>query len=56
MSNIESPCIKTCIIDNGLCKGCFRTLEEISQWRKISNKDKEKIIQNCERRIEKNDQ
>jgi len=31
---IESPCIKVCVIDpvTGLCLGCFRTIDEIAAW------------------------
>ena len=27
-----SPCIRICRIDAGLCRGCGRTLHEISLW------------------------
>jgi predicted Fe-S protein YdhL (DUF1289 family) len=29
-----SPCIAVCVIDpqSGLCRGCKRTLDEISRW------------------------
>ena len=31
---IASPCINVCQMDpaSGLCRGCFRTLDEIAQW------------------------
>ena len=31
---VPSPCMSVCHMDvsTGLCQGCFRTLEEISQW------------------------
>ncbi len=31
---IVSPCIAVCVIDpqSGLCRGCKRTLDEISRW------------------------
>ena len=40
---LMSPCIGVCIIDNEThyCKGCFRTLEEISKW--INYTDEERI-------------
>lgn len=33
-SDIPSPCINVCRIDpvQGLCSGCFRTLDEIAAW------------------------
>lgn len=44
MNNEISPCVKLCKIDkdSGYCKGCFRTLEEISGW--ISYNYQEKMI------------
>jgi predicted Fe-S protein YdhL (DUF1289 family) len=31
---IESPCVKVCVVDprTGLCLGCHRTVEEIAGW------------------------
>ncbi|MCW5745191.1 MAG: DUF1289 domain-containing protein [Alphaproteobacteria bacterium] len=31
---IVSPCVAICVIDpaSGYCRGCKRTLEEISRW------------------------
>jgi predicted Fe-S protein YdhL (DUF1289 family) len=29
---MESPCIKVCEIVDGICKGCYRSLEEITDW------------------------
>jgi uncharacterized protein len=31
---LETPCIDICTIDeaNGLCKGCYRTIDEIAGW------------------------
>ena len=33
-SVVKSPCIGVCAIDdvNGLCAGCYRTLDEIKSW------------------------
>jgi len=45
MSNIESPCIKICQTDvNGLCIGCRRTKDEIGDWKKISDEEKQEIL------------
>jgi predicted Fe-S protein YdhL (DUF1289 family) len=31
---LPSPCVSVCTMDpdSGLCRGCFRTLEEIADW------------------------
>ena len=36
---IASPCINVCQMDSasGLCRGCFRTLDEISVWSRIDD-------------------
>lgn len=35
---IESPCVKLCVIhpEERLCLGCFRTIEEISAWSRMT--------------------
>ena len=37
-AEIESPCIKLCVIhpDSRTCVGCFRTIDEISAWSRLS--------------------
>lgn len=35
---VPSPCMSVCKIDpeNGLCEGCFRTLDEIAAWSRLT--------------------
>ena len=35
---IESPCIKVCVIHptERLCTGCLRSIDEITEWSKMS--------------------
>jgi predicted Fe-S protein YdhL (DUF1289 family) len=35
---IESPCINICVVHpgEGICTGCFRTIDEITRWSKMS--------------------
>jgi predicted Fe-S protein YdhL (DUF1289 family) len=42
---LPSPCIKLCRIDAGgtYCTGCWRTLDEIAQWRGASEEHKRRI-------------
>lgn len=37
-SEIDSPCVKVCVIDprSRLCTGCLRTIDEITQWSRIT--------------------
>ena len=51
MSNIESPCIKICQTDvNGLCIGCRRTRDEIGDWSKLSDEEKQEILKKASTR------
>ena len=48
---IKSPCTKKCrIADNGYCRACWRTIEEIRGWRNYSNDSKLIIIAAIEER------
>lgn len=45
MKVIDSPCVRNCCLDqDDVCLGCFRTVEEITQWSQIDNDAKEKIL------------
>ncbi|MGY6547487.1 MAG: DUF1289 domain-containing protein [Roseinatronobacter sp.] len=35
---IESPCINICVIDpaSRLCKGCLRSIDEITNWSRMT--------------------
>ena len=35
MSDIASPCINVCQMQEGLCVGCLRTLDEIARWGQV---------------------
>ena len=46
---IKSPCIGVCKLEaadsgNDVCQGCHRTLDEIVQWRSMSDEQRETII------------
>ena len=47
---IVSPCQNVCEIENDICIGCFRTLDEISSWIKLSDEKRVKIIKSLEKR------
>ncbi len=36
---VPSPCINVCTVDpaTGLCRGCARTLQEISDWPRLDD-------------------
>ena len=43
---VPSPCINVCTIDEdtGYCRGCFRSLEEVTRWTRLTNEQKQKVV------------
>jgi uncharacterized protein len=43
---IESPCNKVCVMNEqtGLCRGCYRTLDEIACWGTMSDEERQEVI------------
>ncbi|WP_081104197.1 DUF1289 domain-containing protein [Leptospira weilii] len=43
---IRSPCNKICIMDfeSGYCQGCFRTIDEIGNWSRYSDSERENLF------------
>ena len=41
-----SPCIAVCVLDpvTGYCRGCFRTIAEISSWVLLRADDKRRVL------------
>jgi predicted Fe-S protein YdhL (DUF1289 family) len=41
-----SPCIAVCILDpsSGLCRGCWRTIDEIARWSDLGAEEKRRIL------------
>ena len=46
LAPVPSPCTSVCTIDpeSGLCAGCFRTLDEIAGWIRLSDEEKRAVI------------
>ncbi|MCT4609742.1 MAG: DUF1289 domain-containing protein [Pelagimonas sp.] len=45
-NEIDSPCIKICVIHpkERLCTGCLRSIDEITQWSKMSPQQRQDIM------------
>ena len=43
---VASPCTKVCEMDagTGLCRGCFRTLDEIAAWGGLDAEGKRNVL------------
>jgi uncharacterized protein len=47
-----SPCIAVCILDppSGLCRGCWRSIDEITRWSNLDAAEKRRILAELPRR------
>lgn len=54
---VPSPCINVCQMDagSGLCRGCFRTLDEIAGWSRAGDDEKIRILAAVDRRRAEHD-
>lgn len=52
---VPSPCVSVCRMDaaTGLCEGCFRTLDEIAAWGRMTEEEKRDVWALIARRIPK---
>lgn len=43
---IESPCVRVCVVHpaEGLCVGCYRSIDEIAAWSLMSPGDRSRIM------------
>lgn len=43
---VQSPCIKICVVhpEERICAGCFRTVEEIGGWSRLSPERRAEIM------------
>ena len=43
---IASPCNKVCVVNEatGLCRGCYRTLDEIARWGAMSDEERAAVL------------
>ena len=49
--SVASPCINVCRLNmENICKGCFRTREEIVKWRTFNDNERRDIIEKAAER------
>ena len=50
---IPSPCVKICTHVDGICIGCYRTADEIKEWKTTyTDKQKEELLKELKEREE----
>ncbi len=44
---IESPCVRVCVVhpEARICTGCFRSIDEITRWSKMSAEDRREVME-----------
>lgn len=48
-SDPYSPCVRKCSIGvNKTCTGCYRTIEEIAGWSRMTSEQKQKVLDRLE--------
>lgn len=50
---MKSPCIQLCVIDrfSGLCEGCGRTIEEVSNWTRYTDAERDAVMAALPKRL-----
>lgn len=43
---IKTPCVKVCVVDgeSGLCMGCYRKLNEVAGWARLTDGERDSIL------------
>lgn len=54
MEKLASPCVSLCRLnDQGICQGCYRSIEEIRSWSHLDDEERQQVIVTCSERAEK---
>lgn len=52
-SRVPSPCVRNCCLnDDDICLGCFRSIEEITQWSAADDEQRRQFLINAAQRRE----
>jgi predicted Fe-S protein YdhL (DUF1289 family) len=49
-SLIESPCISVCRMENEVCVGCGRTVDDIVNWYDMTDDEKQAVLNRLEKK------
>ncbi|AUQ54595.1 DUF1289 domain-containing protein [Phaeobacter inhibens] len=44
---VQSPCIQICVVhpEARICTGCYRSIDEITRWSKMSNDERAELLE-----------
>ncbi|MCE2986694.1 MAG: DUF1289 domain-containing protein, partial [Phenylobacterium sp.] len=50
---MRTPCIKICVVDgeSGLCMGCYRRLNEVAGWSKMTPEARDAVMAELPSRV-----
>ena len=48
---MPSPCVSVCQMADGLCQGCWRTLDEIASWGQLHDGQRRLVWQRIAQRL-----
>lgn len=50
--HVASPCVQICTLDraSGLCRGCLRSVQEITDWLEMTAEEKRATLERVEQR------
>ena len=45
-AEIESPCVRVCVVhpEERICTGCYRSIDEIGRWSRMSPEERRSIM------------
>ncbi|NHQ73372.1 DUF1289 domain-containing protein [Roseovarius gahaiensis] len=45
-NEIESPCVRICVVhpEARICTGCYRSMDEIARWSKMSHEERREVM------------
>lgn len=43
---IQSPCVRICVVhpEARICTGCYRTIDEIGRWSRMTNEERREVM------------
>ncbi|MCG9648022.1 cysteine-rich CWC family protein [Vibrio brasiliensis] len=41
---MKTPCIAACKNNEGICSGCYRTMDEVVNWRHFTDQERDEIM------------
>ena len=50
---IQSPCVKICTHVDGMCIGCYRTADEIKEWKTYTVEQKKEKIDDVMKELDR---